>query len=656
MTKFLSYFNLSRINDSKDFLGISPDIITSNIIVTLSRNIVIVVKISSQQQVCSWSTQEKLSNKVIYDNNSNQYIGIFGNRFIRCWNGFTADINSVKKIKLQKSAVAIVPTETGAIILYADGDWDKLSEALTPRKDSSVSTVLDATHLNYSSVKDVNVKGLFNDTQVLTYFVQAEDNKKMHLVVLPLKVGGQQNILKITRKDMTVDLSGYAIVEGDNNFMLLTIWSDQRMFLLNLDENVESEKSPGNFVSILSTLKVDTPLSILGIAKNCVAIYGANSNQEGASLILYNTQFKVAKAQQFFKVFFDCSRIWSIDENIIIAMGQNLSVVTYRMSQELLIDLLGTYSGENNTRMEGDHINEEDYHQSFCSFKESSCIFRKKAVNFKCDSTGKDLKDHLKILEKLGDYSCLGEENQTFVKVDHEKSFLDDIIAVVETPLDTQLINRTLFEFFARQYENCGATGQEMSEKLLVLLSKLECSSENMILLSRFSSAPESILAKVFFSMVIKSDPKILKHKYFARNMLTSCGTRTFRKTELTEQFRSDFGSFGLLFLLDYFYELLTEPSPMEPFCTETSYLKFEMQIIRWLDGLLHAYFQHLVLSKDVQVIKTLSKWTILILAYSNQIKKLEELLSLLYNLVQKEQLTESSNASMWYCIEELSF
>ncbi|XP_036339882.1 uncharacterized protein LOC118749206 isoform X2 [Rhagoletis pomonella] len=654
MTKFLSYFNLSRINDSKDFLGISPDIITSNIIVTLSRNIVIVVKISSQQQVCSWSTQEKLSNKVIYDNNSNQYIGIFGNRFIRCWNGFTADINSVKKIK--KSAVAIVPTETGAIILYADGDWDKLSEALTPRKDSSVPTVLDATHLNYSSVKDVNVKSLFNDTQVLTYFVQAEDNKKMHLVVLPLKVGGQQNILKITRKDMTVDLSGYAIVEGDNNFMLLTIWSDQRMFLLNLDENVESEKSPGNFVSILSTLKVDTPLSILGIAKNCVAIYGANSNQEGASLILYNTQFKVAKAQQFFKVFFDCSRIWSIDENIIIAMGQNLSVVTYRMSQELLIDLLGTYSGENNTRMEGDHINEEDYHQSFCSFKESSCIFRKKAVNFKCDSTGKDLKDHLKILEKLRDYSCLGEENQTFVKVDHEKSFLDDIIAVVETPLDTQLINRTLFEFFARQYENCGATGQEMSEKLLVLLSKLECSSENMILLSRFSSAPESILAKVFFSMVIKSDPKTLKHKYFARNMLTSCGTRTFRKTELTEQFRSDFGSFGLLFLLDYFYELLTEPSPMEPFCTETSYLKFEMQIIRWLDGLLHAYFQHLVLSKDVQVIKTLSKWTILILAYSNQIKKLEELLSLLYNLVQKEQLTESSNASMWYCIEELSF
>ncbi|XP_036339879.1 uncharacterized protein LOC118749202 [Rhagoletis pomonella] len=615
------------------------------------------LQISSQQQVFSWSTQEKLSNKVIYDNNSNQYIGIFGNRFIRCWNGFTTDINSVKKIKLQKSAVAIVPTETGAIILYADGDWDKLSEALTPRKDfSSVSTVLDATHLNYGSVKDVNVKSLFNDTQVLIYFVQAEDNKKIHLVVLPLKVGGQQIILKITRKDMTVDLSGYAIVEGDNNFMLLTIWSDQRMFLLNLDENVESEKSPGNFVSIISTLKVDTPLSILGIAKNCVAIYGANSNQEGASLILYNTQFKVAKAQQFFKVFFDCSRIWSIDENIIIAMGQNLSVVTYRMSQELLIDLLGTYSGENNTRIEGDHINEEDYHQSFCSFKESSCIFRKKAVNFKCDSTGKDLKGHLKILEKLRDYSCLGEENQTFVKVDHEKSFLDDIIAVVETPLDTQLINRTLFELFARQYENCGATGQEMSEKLLVLLSKLECSSENMSLLSRFSSAPESILAKVFFSMVIKSDPKTLKYKYFARNMLTSCGTGTFRKTELTEQFRSDFSSFGLLFLLDYFYELLTEPSPMEPFCTETSYLKFEMQIIRWLDGLLNAYFQHLVLSKEVRVIKTLSKWTILILAYSNQIRKLEELLSLLYNLVQKEQLTESSNASMWYCIEDLSF
>lgn len=47
MTKFLKFINLSRINDSKDFLGISPGGNSGSVIITLSRNIVIVVKVSS---------------------------------------------------------------------------------------------------------------------------------------------------------------------------------------------------------------------------------------------------------------------------------------------------------------------------------------------------------------------------------------------------------------------------------------------------------------------------------------------------------------------------------------------------------------------------------------------------------------------------------
>ncbi|XP_054733974.1 uncharacterized protein LOC129241586 [Anastrepha obliqua] len=661
MAKFLSYFNLSRINDSKDFLGTSPDREKGSVIVTLSRNIVIVVKISSQQQICSWSTQEKLSTNVIFDNISNKYVGVFGNRFIRCWDASVTDINTIKKIKLQKSVLGIIPSGNGALILYTDGAWDQLSEAISTRRESSlVANFMDTTHLKCADVEDINVKCQVNGTQVLTYFAKAEDSKERNLVLLPLKVGSQQKIVKIRRKEMTVNLSGYAIVEGDNNFMLLTIWSDQRLFLLNLDENLESEKSPGNFVSIMSTLKVDTPLSILGIAKNCVAIYGANSNQEGASLLLYNTQFKVVKAQQFFKVYFDWSRIWSIDENIIIAMGQNLSVVTYRMSQELLVDLLGTYDSENHIGIEGDLINEEDYLQSLCSFPETSFEFQKENVNFQDHLANKDFYNNSKFKKKFRKYNCLGEQNQVFIKADQEKSFLDDSIAIVETPLEAQLINKTLFEFYVRQYENCGATEQEISEKLHFLLSKINYSSKIMSITSRFSTAPESIFAKAFFSMLIKSCSKKLNPKDYASNNLTICGHKTifkpFRKMALIEQFQNDLSSFGLLHILNYFYELLTEPLSTEPSCSDTCYIKLEMQIIYWFDLILNACFQHLVLSKDIRVLNMLSKWTELVSAYRNQIKKLEDLLIMLYNLVQKEHIIGNSNTSMWYCIEELSF
>lgn len=46
MTKFLKFINLCRVNDSNDFLGISPGSFSGSVIITLSKNIVIVVKVS----------------------------------------------------------------------------------------------------------------------------------------------------------------------------------------------------------------------------------------------------------------------------------------------------------------------------------------------------------------------------------------------------------------------------------------------------------------------------------------------------------------------------------------------------------------------------------------------------------------------------------
>lgn len=46
MARFTTYYNLAPINDTKEFLGISKDKADGNIITTLEKNIVVVLKVS----------------------------------------------------------------------------------------------------------------------------------------------------------------------------------------------------------------------------------------------------------------------------------------------------------------------------------------------------------------------------------------------------------------------------------------------------------------------------------------------------------------------------------------------------------------------------------------------------------------------------------
>lgn len=102
------------------------------------------------------------------------------------------------------------------------------------------------------------------------------------------------------------------------------------------------EDAPGHFVSMLPAINVDYPLCILGVSRDCIAIYGANATQEGGALILYNTQFKVIESKQMFKVFFTNSQLWCVDTHIFLAAGQKLAVISFRISKEHLSDMLGS--------------------------------------------------------------------------------------------------------------------------------------------------------------------------------------------------------------------------------------------------------------------------------------------------------------------------
>lgn len=57
------------------------------------------LQVSTQKQIKSWSVLEKLSSKVVYDKKTEKYVGVFGNKSIRCWDITTRDVNKCKKLK-----------------------------------------------------------------------------------------------------------------------------------------------------------------------------------------------------------------------------------------------------------------------------------------------------------------------------------------------------------------------------------------------------------------------------------------------------------------------------------------------------------------------------------------------------------------------------
>lgn len=58
------------------------------------------LQLSDQKQIRSWTVLEKLSNKVVYDGISRKYVGVFGQRNIKCWTDSETNLKKIRKIKV----------------------------------------------------------------------------------------------------------------------------------------------------------------------------------------------------------------------------------------------------------------------------------------------------------------------------------------------------------------------------------------------------------------------------------------------------------------------------------------------------------------------------------------------------------------------------
>lgn len=458
---------------------------------------------------------------------------------------------------------------------------------------------------------------------------------------------------------------------------------------------------------MLTQLKVDTPLSVLGISKHFVAIYGANHGQEGASLLLYNTQYKVIKTKQFFKVYFNFSQLWSIDEHILLAMGQNLSVVKYRVLKEVLSELVGTQVGHDYQNVIEDiHINEEAMLEECLQY--STEITPTKKNEWKPSKGNIEEADgnYVAFLNTTKFDKELNQLKQLNLHVDvvQVDQPLDDIqISLMSNYNDNGFISPEI-QIIARQLENSGASEHEITEKLLTVLMKTNLLQDIGVCLRRYNNISEKILSKtlgyllnqittvedvqeenkqltngsskeehmeVDINLNVDSkagdfpDLDLLAEKYPENtspsevidilNILLAC---SFDPEIITKYIRKDVEYEKILLILKHLYNLLISPQlslleerpSLDPCSTD-----YELQLLRWFGVFIDSHFQKLALSKDVQLMDLLFKWHELFQSYKQEIVTLETVAALLYNILSKKDTTRQHNTSKWYSIEEVT-
>ncbi|XP_050094379.1 uncharacterized protein LOC126577034 [Anopheles aquasalis] len=708
MAKLLAYYNLCPINNIDDFLGLSRDVDPGCVINTLGRNIILVVKVSNQRQVRSWTVLDRLSSKVVYDFPSERYVAVFGGRHVRCWTPDQADLNKVKKIKLYRTVQDLFTVGSGqTLVLYTDGSCESLESALETRnkdraKPSEVG--LGRTAERDASIKDVQVLQLEDGALLLTYFVrnEKEDTTELNYGLLSstdLKLVNRIQKVKLERLGDDLKLAGCCIVDSSDGPSLVTLWSDSRLFILqlNLGQSPKQHEGVGNFFELIQTIDVTQPLSMANIGKDYIAVYANNNNRDGATLALFNIQFKVFQAKQYFKVYFRTSRFWVVENYILLAFGETLAVVPFKISKEQLSDLVGSQRAFDLSHgIDDESINDEADLAEGYNFAGSLPAIAEQAYDTEEDSDDGEQQDetfyHQYVnQEDFEETLRLAYRNELPVTVVHDATLPADEVQVklFNNPDLTlgPLVLSEKFEIIAEEMERVGLSEMEICDRMVPVLLQAKLSDDLAKCLKRYSVVSERMLVRALkYAMSLTDEPteepndpelevdetkplpeatevlpeqniiheaaRIHPSRYDLLNVVLSC---TYNRTIIIPIVRAELDFPSVVKLLQHLEYLLVDPMAT---LTETLHngdsFDSDEKTIEWIMVLLDAHYQQFLLSKDDAVLEQLRRMLAIIDRHVESLRQLKTLAPELLRMVECKKGSAAASSNKLYSIETL--
>lgn len=331
---------------------------------------------------------------------------------------------------------------------------------------------------------------------------------------------------------------------------------------------------------------------------NYLAIHGASANEEGALLVIYNTQFKVNQTKQPFKLYTKGTQLWRIDNNLFLPVGQNLAVIPFCLETEQLAALVGSH----------------------------------KSVEQDPD---------VAILEDLeiGDWENSGipENNDMIPEVIQKKIAqigkrgLTESVLMESLLLDILETNnlgllKTCLDYFCDISEKC-------LSKILSLLLNLD--------------------AHVFENKLNESEnfPKGMQPAERA-DLINIILSKPYSDVLLFSHLRNDLNVDQVVLLLEYIYFLYTNEQNSLPL---NDFVKNDAKLISWCTILIDSNYQKFLLVKDQKIIDLLIRLNQVIEQDLNAFKDFNQTESVLTHFIEERSFSLCSNHYK-YSVEQLNW
>nr|XP_023015996.1 nucleolar protein 11 [Leptinotarsa decemlineata] len=250
------------------------------------------------------------------------------------WDKEDDNLDKVKKYKFIKPIHTLITKNGHSFLVFQNGALYKLEEALEQRK------TLNPNIPEIDQIEDI----ICEQTSDELYFGMIVKTEETHLYWTTFETSKiKYRKIKLVRDEYK--LAGCLFHKLENKMHLFTLWSDGAFCANPLEQTVSDSGvyDVGRLFSVVESVSPKHPVSMISLDENYIALYGANYNEEGAVLVMYNTQFRVTQSKQPFELFTSNAKVWKIENNILLPMGQNLAVIPFDLETEQLAALVGSH-------------------------------------------------------------------------------------------------------------------------------------------------------------------------------------------------------------------------------------------------------------------------------------------------------------------------
>lgn len=444
--------------------------------------------------------------------------------------------------------------------------------------------------------------------------------------------------------------------------------SDNRLFLLPLRATSSLSKNvPGDFVAMINVINVNHRLAILGIDRDCIAIYGANATQDGGTLILYNTQFKVIESKQQFKVYFNNPRLWTIEKYIFLAVGQMLGVAKFRVSKEQLSDMIGSQRvTDSSTYVDTECINADGVLEDMIEFDMSAQLAPSKPLNKSSETNGirivspkieTDANLPYELVESVeNDFRTL-QKYDLSVAIEEDEELAPGMLQLkLSSNVNSDSFDVASVQALANELERIGASEYEITECMIPLLLQANLDDDLLTCLRTYSNVSEKSLVdalKYFIDAARAKTTESLSDDDKTVNGLNAVLSSTFDQELILDHLRTKLDTDDVLYLLNHIFAALeADDVQLEQRPQIDNSFGDDEQLIKWACAIIDAHFQQFLISRDDKLVILLTKWKELIDSLVQDIRQTTSISAALRNILAGKTIKNESSGSKWYSVE----